>query len=143
MKDEIKAGDYIRTYDGIIGKVLEDEDIVEDGVYIDTTFLNDYADETNFAKYEDIVKHSSNIIELIGKNDIVLLEYYVKKYGKRISRKFEIEHIIDNEVIYFDNKHCSFCYNLKENKWRDGKGYNPKIKSIVTREQFENIEYLI
>ena len=27
------------------------------------------------------------------------------------------------------------------NWWLDGKGYNPKIKSIVTKEQMEAIEY--
>ena len=72
MQDEIKVGDYIRTYDGIIGKVLEDEDVVEDGVYIDTTFLNDSADETNFVEYEDIAKHSLNIIDLIEKATMLM-----------------------------------------------------------------------
>lgn len=142
MKNKIEVGEYIRTYEGIIGKVLEDEDIRENGVYIDTTFLDDYVDETNFVKYEDIKKHSLNLIDLIEENDIVKLEYYVRKYGKRITRRFEIEHISD-EVIYFDNRYCSFCYDLKQHLYRDGKGYNPKLKSIVTKEQFKSIEYNI
>ena len=39
MENKIQVEEYIRTYDGIIGKVLEDEDIGENGVYIDTTYL--------------------------------------------------------------------------------------------------------
>ena len=70
MEQKIEVGEYIRTYNGIIGRILEDEDIAENGVYIDTTFFDDYADETNFVKYENIAKHNkieSEIVE-IGDN---------------------------------------------------------------------------
>lgn len=71
MENKIEVEEYIRTYEGIIGKILEDEDIGKNGVYIDTTFLDDYADETNFVKYEDIKKHSLNLIDLIEVWDYV------------------------------------------------------------------------
>lgn len=65
-----------------------------------------------------------------------------KKYGKRISRKFETSKL-NEEKIYFDNRHCSFCYDLNEKKWLDGKGYNPKVKSILTKEEFNSRAYKI
>lgn len=138
MQDEIKVGDYIRMYDGVIGKVLEDEDIVEDGVYIDKTFLDDYADETNFVKYEDIKKHSSNIIDLIEKGDYV--------------NGFLIDYIdLDCKVPFLRSERP---YRKATTWYKDlikkGKDYNrclhfkqEDIKSIVTKEQFENTEYKV
>lgn len=67
----MKVGDYIRTYEGIIGKIYEEDDIGENGVCIDTTFFDDYAEETNFVKYKDIKKHSARIIDLIEVGDVV------------------------------------------------------------------------
>lgn len=127
--DKIKVGEYVRTKSGHIFK-LDKEQLVLQGI--------------NFLKvqYGKIVKHSKNIIDLIECDDIVILEYYVRKYGKRISRRFEVQ-CLNNKVIYFDNRHCSFCYDLEERKWRDGKGNNPKIKAIVTKEQFASVEYKI
>lgn len=75
------------------------------------------------------------LFDLIEVGDIVELEYYVAKYRRRISRKFECQ-ILENKVIYFDNRHCSFCYDFELKKWRDGEGYNPKIKTILSHEQY-------
>ena len=95
-----------------------------------------------FYRKKDILKHSKNIIDLIEDEDIVILEYYVSKCGKRIQRKFEPSNLL-NKKIYFDNRHCSFCYDLENKKWIDGKGFNPKIKSVVTKELFKDIEYIL
>lgn len=124
MENKIEVEEYIRTYEGIIGKILEDEDIAENGVYIDTTFLNDYADETNFVKSEDIKKHSFNIIDLIEEGDYVngIKIYSVKKgigYGDK-----------GQEGIIINKIYCNCKFIPTEN-----------IKSIVTKEQFKNIEY--
>ena len=133
---KLKTEEYIRTYEGIIGKVLEDEDIGKNGVYIDTTFLDDYVDETNFVKYADIKKHSFNIIDLIEKGD------YVNGF-----------------LIDYINLDCKVPFLRSERPYREattwykdlnekGKDYNmclhfkqEDIKSIVTKEQFKNIEY--
>lgn len=117
MKDKIEVEEYIRTYDGIIGKILEDEDIGENGVCIDTTFLDDYAEEKNFAKYEDIKEHSFNIEDLLEKGDYV--------NGHRIDE-------IKNGYIYCEE--CEGIYNYITDKIN----HNDKI---VTKEQFKNIEY--
>lgn len=133
---DIKVGEYIRTRNGDIGKLEQIvKGVADEYDYILTNTLLNYC-----GFLEEIEKHSFNIIDLIEVGDIVNLEYYVRKYGKRIIRKFEIENLSD-EVIYFDNRHCSFCYDLKQNIWRDGKGYNPKIKTIVTKEQFKAVGY--
>lgn len=123
MENKIKAGEYIRTYEGIIGKVLEDEDIAENGVYIDTTFFDDYADETNFVKYEDIKSHSFNIIDLIEEGDYV--------NGNEIALEApNPDPLCDPIYGYFDR--YGELVGIIENE---------DIKSIVTKEQFKSVEY--
>ena len=122
MENKIQVEEYIRTYDGIIGKILEDEDIGENGVYIDTTFLDDYADETNFVKYEDIKKHSFNIIDLIEEGDYVN-GIYIEGIGIRGYNDKYLETLeLDGEYKYI---------NI----------FPSEIHSIVTKEQFKSVEY--
>lgn len=124
MENKISSREYIRTYDGIIGKILEDEDIGENGVYIDTTFLDDYADETNFVKYEDIKKHSFNIIDLIEERDYVNgIKIYSLKKGIGYGDK-------EQEVVIINKNFCNCKFIRTED-----------IKSIVTKEQFERMKY--
>lgn len=123
MKDKIKIGEYIRTKDGIIGKIFEEDDIGKYGVCIDTTFLDDYADETNFVKYEDIKKHSFNIIDLIEEGDYV--------NGNEITLEApNPDPLCDPIYGYFDR--YGELVGIIENE---------DIKSIVTKEQFKAIEY--
>lgn len=138
MKDEIKVGDYIRTYDGIIGKVDDVMYISTNGVYIDIIFLNGCADETNFVKCEDIVKHSSNIIDLIEKGDYVngfLIDYIdldCKVPFLRSERPYREATTWYKDLIE-KGKDYNMCLHFKQED----------IKSIVTKEQFENGEYLV
>ena len=133
---KLKTEEYIRTYEGIIGKVLEDEDIAENGVYIDTTFLNDYADETNFVKYEDIKKHSFNIIDLIEEGDYVngfLIDYIdldCKVPFLRSERPYREATTWYKDLIE-KGKDYNMCLHFKQED----------IKSIVTKEQFKIVEY--
>lgn len=120
MKDKIQVGEYIRTYNGIIGRILEDEDIAENGVYIDITFFDDYADETNFVKYEDIKSHSFNIIDLLKVEDIIKMK--------------------DNDMNYLETIYINDEGMLEAVK-EDSEYNNMKIISIVTKEQFKNVEY--
>lgn len=123
MEQKIEVGEYIRTYNGIIGKILEDEDIAENGVYIDTTFLDDYVDETNFVKYEDIKKHSFNIIDLIEEGD------YVNRNEIALEAP-NPDPLCDPIYGYFDR--YGELVGIIENE---------DIKSIVTKEQFKSLEY--
>lgn len=130
---KIKVGDYIRTFDGIIGKIEEDDDIEENGIYIDTTFLDDYAEESNFVKYKDIKNHSARIIDLIEVGD------YVNDY--------KVLELVDS--IYSNSKRVLIYKNEKEKSeiWKyiqehDGKLHTQDdIKSIVSKEQFKNAIY--
>lgn len=117
----MKVGDYIRTYEGIIGKIYEEDDIGENGVCIDTTFFDDYAEETNFVKYKDIKKHSAKIIDLIEIGD------YVNDY--KVSDK-EGTLLVTN-VKGIDRSY----YHIPISQYGDG------IKSIVTKEQFSSVSY--
>lgn len=133
---KLKTEEYIRTMQGIIGKVLEDKDIGKNGVYIDTTFLNDSADETNFVEYEDIAKHSLNIIDLIEKGDYVngfLIDYIDLDYKVpflRSERPYREATTWYKDLIE-KGKDYNMCLHFKQED----------IKSIVTKEQFKNIEY--
>lgn len=81
------------------------------------------------------LKISKNITDLIEDKDIVEIQYYSKRRGRRVTRIFEVKKI--GKQLVFLNHRCSFIYDLSENKWIDGKGFNPKIKAILTKEQYE------
>lgn len=112
MGNKIEVGEYIRTYDGIIGKILEDEDIGENGVCINKTF---------FAIYEDIKKHSFNIINLIEEGDYV--------NGCKVLNK-------NKTILTLITEFGVIEYKIKDIKIE-------QIKTIVTKEMFKNVEYKI
>ena len=99
--EEIKIGEYVRLDSGNIYKV-EDLD--------DYTFLSDKF-------YGFIVKHSSNIIDLIEVDDYV--------NGKKVIGKFYEESL---KVLILDTRLNAKCRSKD-------------IKTIVTKEQFANAEY--
>lgn len=119
--DDISVGDYVRTKDGIIGKVFEEDDIGSKGVCIDNSFFDDYAEITDFVYYENILKHSFNIIDLIEVGDYV-------------------------NGILVTGKEGTLLYT--EIKGIDGSGYHipisqygDNIEKIVTKECFESVSY--
>lgn len=60
---EVEVGEYVRTKDGIIAKVLSDDGLFLD---IDKRYFNQqYQSMRDFITHEQITKHSSNIIDLI------------------------------------------------------------------------------
>ena len=123
MESKIQVGEYIRTYNGIIGKIFEEDDIGKYGVCIDTTFLDDYADETSFVEYKDIKSHSFNIIDLIEEGDYV--------NGNEIALEApNPDPLCDPIYGYFDR--YGELVGIIENE---------DIKSIVTKEQFKSAEY--
>ena len=134
MKDKIEVGEYVRDKEGNITKIINTLSLFKD--------VKLYLGEDGY-QYSDnsIVKHSKNIFELLENEDIVILEYYVSKYRKRITRRFEIFKI--EPLITFGNMYCDFLYDLNKQKFLDGIGFNPKIKRIVTKEQFSSIEHKV
>ena len=110
---DIKIGEYVRTEQGEIVKVLGDD--------------GNRVTSENFEIYfkNEIVKHSFNIIDLIEVGDYV---------NGRL-------------VLQVDYKNKNICLlipftDTKSNTNIMWYGYE-EIKSIVTHEQFKNIEYKV
>ena len=112
----IEIGEYIRTKQGDISKVryIDEENIfLEDSVWS----KNDLYEKTNVLYFDDeeIAKHSKNIIDLIEVGDYVNGKKVLQKIGK-----------------FLEVSSCDIGNN---------RIYDYMIKSIVTKEQFNNMEY--
>ena len=116
----MKVGDYVRTKNGNIGRIIEYH--TEPTDYYFNCYETDLSDnfmEKYLTEYQDI-KSSPNIIDLIEAGDYV---NGFKVVWKDINKKiFSIHNYYASENIINDSK---------------------KIKSILTREQFESMEYRI
>ena len=126
MEDKLAVGMYVRTDLGNIGKIVEEYTYQNNKVpypepqewVLDTGFI---LNEAVMYKNEEIIKASHNIIDLIEVGD------YVNGYPL-----YEIIEYPDSTraiVIADDNKSII---------WEESSQY---IKSIVTKEIFENISY--
>ncbi len=125
-KEKFEVGEYVKTKNGEIAKIIEiaksvtnkiiyctDKDITINKVTINCLSNDDLA---------DIVKHSKNIIDLIEVGD------YVNGYEVLDKYLFNGE----KPVLETDGEETN-CKCL----------CNSDIKSIVTKEQFESVEYKI
>ena len=129
----MKVGDYVRTISGI-SKI---ENIIDHNDYIFYKTDNELGNCTYSSdgvgyffhkedKDEIIDKSSPNIIDLIEVGDYV--------NGKKVLN-VAIDYIFDYseeiKIVYFDKDKKDYIYSKVD------------IKSIVTREQFESMEYRI
>ena len=121
MSNEIKVGEYVRTIDGYIRKVIQ---VNKKGSYEGLCYGAYSVDE----KYKNsvgisakkIAKHSENIIDLIEVGD------YLNGYL--------INYIPENEkTVYHDALDFVDVQMFK----------NKDIKTIVTKEQFKEMEYKV
>ena len=112
----MKIGDYVRTINGIIAKIESKRDYTT-GDYIGGE--NDFFLNVNhsYQDYDKIVKSSPNIIDLIEVGD------YVDKL--RVVDKEENYIVVEtfDERIFIQNEDT--------------------INSILTKEQFESMEYKV
>ncbi len=116
----MKVGDYVRTDDGLIGKVVSEPYEYKDSIGCDIDFgNNDIYNE--YEMYQVIIKSSPNIIDLIEVGDYV--------NGCYVDEVFEYED--DTKGITICDASHSVIFN------------DEKIKSIVTKEQFENMEHKV
>ena len=111
---EVKVGDYIRTIDGI-------KRIVKINTGFDKTYYGQYIlDKPYKGSYsiaeKNILKHSTNLIDLIEVGD------YVNGYP-----------VID---VYEDHI-CVIDFGMSEDI------YESDINLIVTKEQFESVQYKV
>lgn len=117
----IKVGDYVRTDKGLIGKLIKKEEY-------DTHVILEY--EGQYCKRvlsttgtdSEVIKSSPNIIDLIEEKDIITYEYETS-IGKIIEYNVTVLLSLLNELEENSNKY--------------------KIKSIITHEQIETMEYKI
>lgn len=111
---EIKVGDFIRSNDGYIAKIIK---IQKGKRECDTYYCTDKIMASGF--YEHIKKHSKKIIDLIEEGDYVNGQKIkrINDYGDFKRADFNLDYD-DCDAVYEDN-----------------------IKSIVTKEQFSQMEY--
>lgn len=127
--DEIKVGEYVRLKSGLIGQFYNIEEGYDGNIQINfEEFGYEYENIEQF--YDDIKKHSKNIIDLIEENDIVgytinyLSEFKVgrvKKYKDARSDKqylgvegFDITKMYIEEILTKEQYEKN-CYRLENN----------------------------
>ena len=124
---DIKIGDYVRTKYGI-AKYIDNEVKSLKLIVIDRYIAYDHLEGyENVISQSEIIKSSSNIIDLIEDGD------YVNGYLiEKVYDVFEISHhkLKEAHIRYADENFISQLYDTQ-------------IKSIVTKEQFDNMEYKI
>ena len=122
----MKVGDYVRTKDGYIYKIEDGEEFYEDCVDVGIGTIPDvdgiWIDKEHFQYVDkrEIVKSSPNIIDLIEVGDYV--------NGLKVIQMYSPEGKYTLWIKLSDN---TFIDNSKD------------IKSIVTKEQFEQISYKV
>lgn len=118
---EIEVGEWVRTNKGLISKVVEirlakhiERDIVQD-VYI--------LKKGEWTAKQYIVSHSKNKIDLIQEGDYVNGHLVTATYLLGVRKYIKLD-----------------------NAYENGKGirtYEKDIKSVVTKEQFSSVEYIL
>lgn len=109
---EIEIGEYIRTKKGYLGKYQKSVEGFDEFTDSEGTFMLDI---------EDIVKHSKNIIDLIEVGDYVNGELITSIYD---------ENKEDEQIQIEVNNQGNYTYYINED-----------IKTIVTKQQFSQMEY--
>lgn len=128
MNKEAKVGDYIRTKTGI-HKVFEIRKNAPMNRYMcdkKPTGEWDGSYEYNLIRVNDIIDVSADIIDLIRVGDILSFK------DNSIARIQEIE------GKYYLLKDCSGEQYYEKDEW-----LFDDLKSIVTKEQFENMEFKV
>lgn len=121
----MKVGDYVRTDNGCICKILKYTDISDNDFYVNTD------SQYNVIYKSWIIKSSPNIIDLIEVGDYVngmlVTNIWIDKETGNIEFEF------NNHESYLFPK--SWNYESRVTKY--------KIKSIVTHEQFSQMKYKV
>lgn len=120
MGNKIKVGEYVRTEDGTIDKVIEmsgTNNILLKHRFIDREGfkLKDYIYE------RDVVAHSKDVIDLIQIDDYVNGHRVIEPKQSITYSSIEVENSIAKKEIIPKNK----------------------IKTIVTKERFEDVSYKV
>ena len=127
--NDIEVGEYVRTNDGVIGKLLRIErDDIDISLKWYVLYIPYKIKGEVYINKPYIVKHSKNIIDLIEAGDYVNGSEVITVYGYD-------EDGNDKDglgICEVDDDYAYYTY-LED----------IDIKSIVTKEQFSSIEYKI
>ena len=128
----MKVGEYVRTPNGVITKIIDIQD--EEGQYFiggNAVSLNSkqYIADKNITIGENF-NHSPNIIDLIEENDYINgLRVEKNKYGELYTSYV----YYGGDIGKQSEVYTTWLKDYKENEdW---------IETIVTKEQFEAMEY--
>lgn len=129
MKDKLEVGMYVRTKKGIAKIIGQNDDVryCYPNAYISDTYLG-INDDTEYLYEEDILKSSNNIIDILEEGDYVNgvpVEGYYTRYDE------EKDDYIKIGIITL------------EDYWKGTFTSIEDIKSIVTSQQFENMQYKV
>lgn len=119
----MKVGDYVRTKKGEIGKIIGYVDEPTD-YYFDcyvTTLKTNFTD-TYITEYDNNIKSSPNIIDLIEENDFI--------NGMRIT---EIKSNKNGVLKCMVDSDYEFITTILNNE----------IESVLTKQQFSQMEYKV
>lgn len=117
MEDRIEVGEYVRTKDGYIGKILK---INKSKRECDTYYVTDTTMASGF--YEHIYKHSKKLIDIIEEGDLC---YYKVRGSDTIYRSLATVNSLRKIQLYF--------YSLEQ----------IEIIKILTYEQIEDNCYKV
>lgn len=115
-RTKLKNGEFVRTKKGSIDKLKFY------GIYTELVYFENNKGMTCVTKNE-IANHSFDIIDLIEEGDYV--------NGKRVIYVASIENKDDEEELCVFVEETQDCIEAKD------------IKSIVTKEQFESMKYVV
>ena len=126
MEDEIKVGEWVRTFNGEIGKIIK---IKNDDEYSYDYYVCDNDSATSFKM--QIVKHSPNLIDLVEVGDVIQLKG---------AEKFKYE-VLQISWIKSKGKHIHIINSFRMEGGKDI--FIEDIESLITHEQFEQIKYKV
>ena len=120
----MEVGDYLRTEWGDIERIVR---VDNDNIIVEIEEDEDGRTYSKMCYKEDIIKSSPNIIDLIEVGDYVngckIIELATNIDGKVL--------YLETDITEFDNVYACGHINIYEND----------IRTIVTKNQFKNIEY--
>lgn len=91
----------------------------------------------------DIIESNENgqrLFEILNNGDLLKIQFYSVRYGKRVTRLFEVEiRAEDKHLIVLSNSYCEFIVYNQEFAPHDQE-YAPVILSIIPREKLDTIE---
>ncbi len=128
---EIEVGEYVRTREGHLGKLMAINEKDYNYLGVDTTkeIRNDGFPATYlYLKNEDIVKHSKKIIDLIEVGDYV--------NGQEVIEIYEEEDMYCNSSYQFKEKNIEVQNDEYECVPIAYLYTNKEIKTILTKEQY-------